>query len=153
MRKSCIFFKSTSIAGWCHWTASGCAVYSFCLLCGAFRGNESVPPAPMSQRWAAWPPGAWFISHHYPISAPLSRLSSFRPRLSYHSYVSLDGAADWRSCWRTDGGWCLWQFYLRTFNSIPWEEKGRMESRLLYIINGWQQSCRWTAPLALTRQL
>lgn len=41
-----------------------------CLLCRAFRGNESLPPPLVSQRWAAWPPGAWLISHHYPISLP-----------------------------------------------------------------------------------
>lgn len=58
-----------------------------CLLRGAFGGNESLPPAPVSQRWAAWPPGAWLISHHYPISAPLSGFSSFCPRLYCHSYL------------------------------------------------------------------
>lgn len=64
----------------------------------------------MPQRWTTWPPRAWLISHHYPISAPLSGFFAFCPLLYCHRYLNATSClltADWRSCWRTDGD-CLW---------------------------------------------
>lgn len=68
-----------------------CLTSSSCLLCGDFSGKWVIP--------SCFCAGAWLISDHYPISAPLSGWCAFV--LAFISIASYTTSRLWRDC----GAW------------------------------------------------